>query len=56
MKCPLCNCELFIGNSKYVYEDNKLYMEQDMVCRNEKCSNHDKTVETEREELPLQTR
>ena len=60
MLCPKCKCELFIGKTRYVAENDntdeketKLYVEQDMVCRNKKCDNHEKVIETIRSEMPL---
>lgn len=56
MICPSCKLSAFIGKARYVIEDNKLYYEQDMVCRNKKCAKNGKTIEVVRSELPLQTR
>ena len=49
MKCPLCNCDGLIKASRYVVEgdnsaleETKLFIEQDMICRNKNCGNYNK--------------
>ena len=60
MKCPLCQVELRITNSRYVIEDDetpevntKLFIEQDLSCLNKNCNNYNTVVETVRSELPI---
>ena len=60
MKCPLCKVEMIISHSRNVVENDdtpdektKLFIEQDMSCRNEQCANYEKVVETVKTELPL---
>ena len=40
--------------SKYVLRDGKLYMIQDMTCRNPKCENNGVVIESIEHELPLE--
>jgi hypothetical protein len=54
MVCPVCKCELYIESSRYVIKDDKLYMVQDFICRNAKCTNKDKVVQTDSDELPVE--
>lgn len=60
MKCPLCSIEMAIKGSRHVVsgdkspdEETKLYIEQDMTCRNKNCPNHGKVVDTARNEIQL---
>lgn len=60
MQCPLCNIETAIASSRYVIENDttaeaetKLYIEQDMKCRNPNCSNYNKIINTVKNELPV---
>ncbi len=60
MQCPLCRIEAAICGSRYVTENDttaeketKLYIEQDMKCRNPNCSNYNKIVGKVRNELPV---
>lgn len=60
MKCPLCNVEMRIGQSRMVVENDdtpdiptKLFIEQDFICLNRDCANYETTVETTKSELPL---
>ena len=60
MKCPLCNTEAFIQASRHVIEgdndsetETKLFIEQDLVCRNKNCSNHGEIVKTIRHPLKI---
>jgi hypothetical protein len=60
MKCPLCQVELRITNSRNVVENDdtpdkptKLYVEQDLSCLNKKCVNYNTVVETVRNELEV---
>ena len=60
MKCPLCNIEAAIANSRYVIENDtteesptRLFMEHDFKCRNKQCSNYNKIFETVKNELPV---
>ena len=52
--CPKCNTLLRVSASKYVLKDGKLYMVQDLVCRNPKCLNDGVVVETIEHELPVE--
>ena len=59
MKCPLCKLEGRISAMRYVVENDttadletKLYAEQDIMCVNSKCPNHDKVFETIR--IPME--
>nr|DAG28828.1 MAG TPA: Ogr/Delta-like zinc finger protein [Bacteriophage sp.] len=56
MKCPLCKIEAAIAESRYVVSEEKpprLFIEQDMKCRNPQCSNYKKIIVTVRNELPV---
>jgi hypothetical protein len=60
MQCPLCNIEAAIAGSRYVVKNDtsaeaetKLYVEQDMKCRNSNCSNYNKIFDTVQNELPV---
>ncbi len=51
MKCPKCNIEARIVNSKYVVEDDdtsliptKLFLAQTFVCRNRQCEDFEKEI------------
>ena len=51
MKCPVCQVEMRITQSRKVEEDNKEYLEQDMTCMNKECTNYKTVVETTKTEL-----
>ena len=58
MICPDCGIELKITKSRYVFENDdtpdketKVFMEQDLECRNPQCRNYKQIVETERHEM-----
>ena len=60
MTCPLCKIEARIASSRNVVEhddtpdeETKLYVVQELRCRNEQCINYDKLVDTVRIELPI---
>lgn len=53
--CPKCKTLLKISASKYVNKDGKIYMVQELTCRNPKCPNDGAVVETIRHELPVET-
>ena len=60
MKCQLCNVEAAIAKSRHVVSgddspdtETKLYMEQEIRCRNPNCSNYNKIIATVRNELPV---
>lgn len=60
MKCPLCNVEMAINASRYKVDgdnssetETKLYIEQDIVCRNKNCTNFGKVVKTIKNPLQL---
>lgn len=57
MKCPLCNIEAAIAETKYVYEQEeeeiKLFLKQDMKCRNPNCSNYNTIIDTVKNPLPV---
>lgn len=60
VKCPLCNVEMAISCHRYRIAgddspdtDTKLYIEQDLVCRNAQCANHGKVVTTVKTPLEL---
>ena len=52
--CPKCKTLLRIGGSKYVIRGEKLYIDQDLYCRNPDCFNNGKKVETISTELPVE--
>lgn len=52
--CPKCKTLLRVMASKYVLRDGKLFMIQDMACRNPKCENNGVVVESIEHELPLE--
>lgn len=53
MQCPLCKTEMRIQSSGYVVKDGKLFDKMILVCRNKKCANFEKTVETIYEPLEV---
>lgn len=60
MKCPLCQVELRITQSRNIVENDdtpdaktRLFVEQDMSCLNINCSNYKQVIETIRTELPI---
>lgn len=60
VKCPLCNVEMAISGHRYRTAgddspdtDTKLYIEQNLVCRNAQCANHGKVVTTVKTLLEL---
>ena len=60
MKCPACNLDMHITGSKNVVENDdtpnektKLYIVQQLKCRNKNCENYDKVIETNKIELPI---
>lgn len=57
MLCPSCKVEMAIKSSKNVLKNidgvNKLYMRQELGCRNPNCANYEKIVETVDNELQL---
>lgn len=60
MLCPLCKVEMGISNSRYKVENDttseketKLYIVQELTCRNSDCPNSGKVVETRRNTIPL---
>lgn len=52
--CPKCKTLLRIGGSKYVFRDGKLYIVQDLYCRNPKCPDNGNKVESIETELPVE--
>ena len=60
MKCPLCQVELRITNSRNVVEhddtpneETKLFVVQELSCLNKNCKNYETVVETVRHEIPI---
>lgn len=60
MQCPLCKIEMRINATRHVVindttpdVETQLFIEQDLVCRNPKCSNNGKVVETIRNPIRL---
>jgi hypothetical protein len=60
MLCPLCKIEMRINGTRHVVvndntpdKETELYLEQDLVCRNKKCSNYGKVVEKIRSRIEL---
>ena len=47
MKCPRCNTEMRIWNSKYVYKDGELFKKLNFSCFNKDCTNYKKIVTSE---------
>ena len=52
--CPKCKTLLRIGGSKYVLKDGKLYIVQDLYCRNPDCFNNGEKVTSVETELPVE--
>lgn len=52
--CPKCKTLLRIGGSKYVLRDGKLFIDQDLYCRNPDCFNNGQKVTTVSTELPVE--
>lgn len=46
MLCPVCKTELRVSATKYVVRDEKLFVVQELTCRNPKCDNNGKVVDT----------
>ena len=55
MKCPKCDCEAVISANRtiFVQEEGKLYREMTFTCRNRKCPDYEKEVDTIRDELDV---
>lgn len=60
MKCPLCDIEMSIQRSytEVTGDDGpdtetKVFTVQELTCRNKKCSNYGKVVETAKTQLNL---
>lgn len=60
MKCPKCNIEAAIVATRYVTENDdtadkktKLYIEQDMACRNPNCTENGNVIGVIRNEIEL---
>ena len=60
MKCQLCKTEAYIKASKYVVEgdtdeseETKLFVEQQMACRNPNCSNFGQVIHTFKNPIKL---
>lgn len=60
MQCPLCKIEMRINATRHVVEgddspdkETQLFLEQDLVCRNSKCSNYGKVVQKIRNKIEL---
>ena len=55
MKCPICNTEAVITDSRNVFSlsEGKLYREAEFSCRNKKCANFGKSVGKTRTEVPV---
>lgn len=53
MKCPKCNTEMIITKNRRIFssEEQKLYRDMEFSCRNKKCPNFEKVVDTQRTEL-----
>lgn len=52
--CPKCKTLLRIGGSKYVIRDGKLFIVQDLYCRNPKCPDNGKKIKSIETELPVE--
>ena len=44
--CPRCKTLLVVKATRNVIRDNKLYVVQDLACRNPNCENNGQIVET----------
>ena len=60
MKCPSCDIEMAIKGSKNVVEgdtsadvETKLYVVQELTCRNKNCPKHGTIVKIIKNEIPL---
>lgn len=60
MMCPLCKIEMRINATRHVLVDDdtpdketKLFVEQDLICRNKNCTNFQKVVQTVKTQLQL---
>lgn len=53
MECPKCKTALRVNATKYVIRDNKLFVVQDLVCRNPDCLNNGIVVKTIEHEKPV---
>jgi hypothetical protein len=51
--CPKCKTLLRVSGSKYVMRDGKLYMVQDLVCRNPQCLNNGVVVKKVEHEIEI---
>lgn len=46
MLCPACKTELRVSATKNVIRGEKLFVVQELTCRNSKCENNGKVVAT----------
>lgn len=60
MKCPLCNLEMAIQSSRYETQDDdspdketRLFIVMELTCRDKKCPNYGKVVQTVKNPLPV---
>lgn len=60
MKCPLCNVEASISKTYTKVEgdnspdtETKVYTVHEISCRNKKCSNYSKVIETVKHQLNI---
>lgn len=51
--CPRCKTLLRIVNTKYVVRDEKLFVVQELACRNPQCENNGQIVEKIEHEQPV---
>ena len=51
MKCPKCQLEMRIIQSRNKEEGDKIIVENDYMCVNRACANHNVVVATEKTEL-----
>ena len=49
--CPRCKTALRVSTSRYVLKSDKLYMVQELVCRNPQCEKNGEVIETIEHEL-----
>lgn len=51
--CPKCKTALRVKTTKNVIRDNKLFVVQELVCRNPNCLNNGVVVKTIEHEKPV---
>lgn len=51
MNCPHCKTTAMIKGSRYVIRGEKLYLVQELMCRNPQCDHNGEIIETIEHEI-----